>query len=249
MADDETIRQSILTRGHWQIQIKPVEYRKARIDDLGVLAAVVPQHNVALRGWDYPHIDTKAPIARGLDWTGQDTEWEHHLDSWRIYRNGLFVSMNGLREDWRDRSNWLDPPAEGWTPGALLGVGDTIFTLTEVYEFASRLATSPVGAQTVAVAATLVRTKGRVLYVDSPRRRPLDHEYQAVVGEIPLMTTVERTRLVAEAWDIAAIQSRNLFQVFGWDCPLATILDFQRELGEWSNSVPRRASPLRDPGP
>jgi hypothetical protein len=239
MADDGTIRQAILTRGHWRIEIKPAEYVEERVDDLGALAAVVPQHNVALRGWDYPHIDTKSPIARGLDWAGQDTEWHEHLDSWRIFASGLFVSMNGLRDDWRDRSSF-SPPKEGWVPGAALDVGDAIFTLTEVFEFASRLATSPVGAPTVAVSSTLVGAKGRTLYVDDPMRGSLYRDYQAAVDAIPLETTVERTRLLAESWDIAGIQSRKLFQVFGFDCPLTTIHDFQREMSEWSRSVPRR---------
>ena len=238
MATDTTIRQAIRSRGHWRVEITPVDYEEERIDDLGELAQIVPQHTVALRGWDYPHIDTNSPVLRGLDWAGQDTAWQHHLDSWRVFTNGLFLSMNGLRDDWKDRSPY-DSPNEDWAPGGALGVGDTIYTLTEVFEFATRLSSSPIGATAVVVSTKLVGAKDRALYVDNRGRGSLYRDYHAAIDEIPLQVTVARSALLAEAWDLAAVQARKLFQLFTWDCPLATIHDFQREMSEWSKSTPR----------
>ncbi len=199
--------------------------------DLGELAAVVPDHAVSLRGWDFPHIDSQSLVARGLDWVGQDSEWEHHLDSWRLYKSGLFLAMTAIPDDWRDRSSvW--PPHENWKAGTRLGVGDAVFSLTEFLEMASRLAMSAVGDEQMRITVSLHGARGRLLRIESPTRGDLLEPYESHVDEIPLEWRGDRTKLIGATWDLAAKQAYRLFQVFGWDAQPGVLEDFQRELRE-----------------
>ncbi len=224
------IRDKIRSRGHWQVSIRPEEFR-VRLDDLGELDRLVRSLAVQLRGWDFPHIDTNMPILRGLDWVGQESQWAHHLEAWRLHSNGLFLSTTGLPVDWRDESTWW-PADDDWQPGELLGVGDALFSMTEFLELASRLSTAAVGGEEMRISIELHNVESRLLYVDAaPRRFPFDIEYRSGVDTIPVEETIERTRLVGEAWEIAAVLSQRIFQVFGWDIDdVEVLLDQQKEL-------------------
>lgn len=227
------LQDKIRSRGHWQVTIRPTDFR-VRLDDLGELAALVPSLTAQLRGWDFPHIDTNMPILRGLDWVGQESQWSHHLEAWRLHSNGLFLSTAGLPIDWRDESSWW-PADEAWKPGDLLGVGDVLFSMTEFLEFASRLSIASVGGEEMRISIELHSVENRLLYVDAPRRFPFDNEYRSGVETIPVEETIERTRLVGEAWEIAADLSRRIFQVFGWDADIEVLLDQQKELRKSSS--------------
>lgn len=222
------LREKIKSRGHWAVSIKPSGPGEPD-EQLASLAVLVPSLSVQLRGWDFPHIDTNNPIARGLDWVGQESQYSHHLEAWRLHTNGLFVFMGGLPIDWRDESSWW-PADETWKPGERLGVGDTVFSVTEFVEFASRLSTSAVGSESIEVSIVLQGVKGRLLYVDSPRRAGFYTEYRAGLEAIPVAKTIERTHLVADSRVIAAEVSRRIFETFGWDAPIENLLDQQREL-------------------
>jgi hypothetical protein len=110
--------------------------------------ALVQNKAVRFRGWDFPHIDIHNPPQIGIDWVGQEIEWDHHLGSWRLYQSGLFLHVSGFWADWRDHSSFW-PPDTNWKPGALLGVADTLFVFTEIFEFAARLSLSEAGGDTM----------------------------------------------------------------------------------------------------
>ena len=229
MSDRLSIKTRIRSRGHWRVAIHPKRAPSNRVDDLGELAALIPDHAVALRGWDFPHVDRRSPVARGLDWVGQESEWEHHLDSWRLYKSGLFLAMTAIPDDWRDQSSvW--PADETWKTGTRLGVGDAVFSMTEFLELASRLAMSAVGDERMRITASLHGAKGRFLHVDSRTRAGFVQPHESHVDEIPFEWQVERTMLVSAAWDLAVQQAYKLFQVFGWDAQPGVLEDHQREL-------------------
>jgi len=79
-----------------------------------------------------------------MDWIGQEPEWEQYLELWRFYQSGQFVDFMGLDEDWRDQSKLWPPPGD-WKPCLFLDVEETVFQLTEIFEFAARLSLTEAG--------------------------------------------------------------------------------------------------------
>ncbi len=61
---------------------------------------------------------------------------------WRFYQTGQFVDFAGVTYDWDDQSQ-RRLPSQGWKPGEILNVQDALFTFTEIFEFAARLAKVP----------------------------------------------------------------------------------------------------------
>ena len=83
-------------------------------------------------------IGTQPHAGRYIDWIGQEFQWEeyHYLEMWRFYQSGQFIHHCWhTSSDWYDRNHYW-PANDAWQLGAILGIGDTIFRFTEIFEFA-----------------------------------------------------------------------------------------------------------------
>jgi hypothetical protein len=102
-----------------------------------------------------------------LDFIEQATDWEHHVETWRLYQSGQFIHYAAFSDDWRDQSG-LWPPDGTWKAGMWLGIGATIYRFTEVFEFAARFAQTAAGDETMAIRIDTVGIAARQFYVDNP---------------------------------------------------------------------------------
>src|SRR5207302_263360 len=118
-AQEQTTLAKLRTRGYWHVVIRPTSFEERHISDSADLFPIVEKNSVQLRGWDYPHIDIRRPPDRGSDWVGQECDWEHEIEVWRLYQSGQFVHDFALAGDWRDQSDFW-PAEPGWSPGAHL---------------------------------------------------------------------------------------------------------------------------------
>jgi hypothetical protein len=183
---------------------------------------------VELRGWDFPHIDTNNPPVVGEDWVGQESEWKHHLEAWRLYQSGQFRSVKGLPDDWRDRSSvW--PASERWEQGQKWGIFETIYQATEVFELASRLSLSDVGAEGFVVSMRAVGLEGRSLVMEDPARN-LSVPYLSGMVEYEYAKTVTREALVADSRGMAIDAASDIIRRFAWDPPRPVVEDIQSQL-------------------
>src|SRR5260370_24671152 len=94
------------------------------------------------------------------------------LQIWRVYRSGQFLWVSGSPDDGRDRSG-LWRVSSDWAANAVLGIGDTIATMTEIYEFASRFSQTRAGDDAMTISVTLKNMENRLLMTDSPDRAPM----------------------------------------------------------------------------
>ncbi len=159
------LKEDIKSRGYWRVVIRPVSFNGQRVQDLSALFPMVQGASVQLRGWDFPHVSRKDDPVVGLNWVSQDTRWEHNLEAWRIYQSGQFAHIAAFWDDWRDHSKWW-APEEGWKPSQRLGIGDTLFRFTEIFEFAARLSSTEAGDDAMHISVTLFNLRDRFLYVD-----------------------------------------------------------------------------------
>ena len=225
----------IRTRGHWRVVIRPSQFLQTRLTEIAALYPTVQKTSVELRGWDFPHLDPHTKPHIDVDWVGQESEWEQYLEVWRFYQSGQFVDIMGMPGDWRDQSK-LWPPGADWKPGALLDVGDALYTYTEIFEFAARLALTEAGDEWVHIEVTASGLAGRRLWVDSQNRWPMMRSYEASIQALPYSVALLRAALLAEPKELALDPAMELFQRFGWSPTKDMLRDLQGQLTHYHGS-------------
>lgn len=223
-----TILDEIRSRGHVFFAIRPHIFIQDRVP-LAELEPMLRRCIVQLRGWDLPHVDPHHPVRHKRDHIWQESSWDYHLEHWEFYRSGQLADLTSIRRDWSDISSFQTVPTN-WTWGRELPITDTVMTLTEIFEFAARLALTEAGDSGMDVHISYRQMEGRRLVIDDPQRVPLWQEYRYDDTRIDLSRTLSREQLAAEAWDIAADVAIELFGYFGWSPAIQAIRSSQEEL-------------------
>ena len=224
------LTRKIRTAGYVEVSIRPSRFVADRVQPITSLFPIVQRCKVSLRGWDYPHIDrTQLDPVPNLDFVEQESEWEHHLEWWRLYQSGQFLSLRGISYDWRDQSGvW--PASENLHSGDLLMVEDTLFRLAEVFEFAARLSNTAAGDDPMHVDITFGGLEGRALAVSDFRRIGFVARTRAQIQEFPQKFVESSAELVAEPKSLAIHASQELFRRFGEELRTDLLRDWLDEL-------------------
>ncbi len=227
--NEDDVLSKVKSRGYWSIIVRPTTFVAERVPDLDVLRAIVPRCQVRMRGWYFPYVDQGARIAIGSDWVSQSTDQGHHVGLWRLYQSGQFVDYCGLIDDWRDENPADSLPAK-WRPGQWLCVEHVLFTFTQVFEFASRLALSEAASEQVVIHIGLKGMQGRSLWFASPSRGGFDGSGVSELPEFGRGVQFQRDKLVAEPREAAVQLARQFLQRFGWSAAPEILRDLQSEL-------------------
>jgi len=221
----------IKSRGYWQIVIRPRTFNPNRVADIAMLFPLLSKFVVHIRGWDFPHIDSRFPPQYGVDWVGQENDWDYHKGIWRFFQSGQFVYFLTMAVDWRVESP-IWPVDLSKEPMTLLGVGDTIFTFVEIMDFASQLALSEAGDDNMQIDIKVGNIKGRELYVDTHRRRwPFFTSYRTQMQEYPYSKNIARPDLISGNKAYALDAAQQLFKRFGWNAPTEILQDWYVKRG------------------
>jgi len=160
-----------------------------------------------------------------VDHIEEQSEWQHHSEVWRFYQSGQFVDLRAISEDWRDVSE-LWPPDKGWRRGGRLGIGDAVFSLYEVFEFAARFANAVEGDDAIIIKANIGGLKDRALYIDDPRRLPLRDQPKGHLDKFPQKYELSRTEVVEDPKRRAVLAAQELFRRFGREFPDHVLRDW-----------------------
>lgn len=224
----------IKSRGYWRVVIRPTEFNKQLIPSLAECSRLLYEAKVSLRGWDYPHIDRDGPT-NGLDWVECSTDALEIYEYWRFYQSGQFAHLFNCRED------WVAPPQLGvvsWKKlppsSAVLSILSTLYRITEIYEFAARLASKKVIPYRLSVEIELHGMKDRTLVLTDPMRAPLLELYTCKVDSLPQPARVVSTAELLERSSEFALESIIwFFERFNWrDIPTDILRNDQRKLLE-----------------
>lgn len=217
----------IRSRGYWEVIIRPTSFIENRVPDISGLYSLVANRAVLLRGWGYPEVQEETRLLTDSDWVGQELEWEEYLEIWRLYQSGQFVHIFGMEEDWRDQSTvWANAAPK---PGEILGLGNALFTYTEIFEFAARLSLTDASDQTMHIAITVNGLRGRSLVDQRPGAWPL-HCVPANLDSHPFKKDVPQAELIANAWELALEPASELFHRFEVDFSKGTLRALQAKL-------------------
>ena len=217
------------SRGHWYVAIRPVMFVEERVPNLLDLPRILERTSVHLRGWDFPHIDTRNEMQRQPDHVEQLFEWDMYLEAFRFFKSGQFIHFSGMTADWLDQSALSKAP-DGWQPGQTLRVPSAVFKLTEIFEFAARLAITDAGGEAMNIEIGVRNIAGRVLSMKSQNRLGFGREQRADAAEYPYEILLETKDLVSSPRSHALNPATELFRLFGWDPSPEVLKGIQDEL-------------------
>jgi len=225
MNKNEVIKK-IKSKGYWEINIHPDIYNSQRIEKPRI-KEIIRSAIVELRGWDYPHFrDSEGepyPILNGIE---KYIDWSNHIEFWRMTQSANFYHLLALREDWiePERYKYMDI---GWGNNEdlknkrWLGVFGTLYTLTEIFEFAKRLARQNIFDENIVIEVKLCDLENRILVVDSSSKVPFIWERKARIKE-PWSyhkNLFSVNDVLSKADELALDAFIDLVYLFGWDNP------------------------------
>lgn len=232
----ESLRAKITKAPHWRVAIRPGTYVEERVGTLGECWRLIESSRVSLRGWDYPHLDYEHR-QNGSDWVASWDEYRSHREYWRFYQSGQFLHLFSFKEDRyhdeaEEKARMDVPRLKDFSPSGYLDAISALWTITEVFEFATRLAQKADFSDVVSVAIYMVGVKDRVLYVSDPAR-DFSRPYIASEPTLGKEWTVTTEDLLGGASDLSLKATEWFFERFQWtDPPRQVLANDQRKLLE-----------------
>jgi hypothetical protein len=206
-----------LTGPHWQVEIRPARFVEQIVGTRADLAKARDDAEVSLRGWNFPHVDREhsGNFGEGIQ---SVTRFGVHREAHRVFRSGLFVWRRLISEDLEDERFHNTLIYES-----------TIWSLTEIWLFASRYLSTLLERGNAVVQVAIRGLKGRKLVPDRPSvslwrghtceedewRRP----HVLPLGELRA-THIER----------AGADAIDLFELFGVEVAARVIRSWQDKL-------------------
>lgn len=223
---------------HWRVVFRPDSFQPQRIPSLKKCWETIEHSQVRLRGWDFPHVSRHShETGQGSTWIAGWSDFMERYEYWRMYQSGQFVHLSSVRETepaWREELlrqtrgrlghigniDWKNVPG-------CFHIGNFIYTLTEIFEFAARLAQRGLYDGSVGVSVEILRVKGFVLTTDW--ERAWHHYYPATEDTIGRKWDIKADSLIAQSSEVSFEAVLWFFERFGWlDPPTETLRQDQR---------------------
>ena len=220
---EEDLLSVIKATGYWRILIRPTVFEARRIKDRNTARQLVDENKLMLRGWDFPHLDPARQLV-DTDWIGSGIDWGDIKEYWRLYLSGQFVHYRAMIEDYHEVS-WRSSAFPGGKPDKYLEIISTLYTITEVYEFAKRLTTKEALGSAAEISITLSDTQGRVLVYSDIGRRFLERNHVSSKPQISSTRIVSAAELAATASQLALTTTVDIFEQFNWLGPPIQLLE------------------------
>ncbi len=210
---------------YWRVTIRPSEFDPSRVPTLGQCKDIVEASQVVLRGWDYPHIEEIT--SGGSDWIESQCHWEgRHLEYWRFYMSAQFAHHFTLIEDFHRLTR---SPA----PERYMLVLNALYTVTEVFEFAARLAHHGVLRPAADLSIRIHGTQGRELTYQDLFHSVGFGPYVCRQSDIRYETQASEAQLLGQAANLAVDAAIAIFEAFQWfNPPKAQLIEEQAKLLE-----------------
>lgn len=206
----EELLTKIHSHAYWRVVIRPAGFNPRWIPTLGECKKLVQSAQVVLRGWDYPWTDS---IEVGDDWIEGSCNWDGgRYEYWRFYRSGQFVHHFTCNEEFH---------ALSWTPSPMkyLLVFNSLYTMSEIFEFGARLASAGVLQGDVQFLIGLHGMAGRTLTEQHPLTWPRLRGQIAKIDVIQQQVATSADALMADSAGLALSGAIDVFERFGWLSP------------------------------
>jgi hypothetical protein len=209
---------------HWRVNFRPLSTPEAPLT-LTECLAKVQRAQVRLRGWYYPHISNRESERQlSANYLAFWSSFQDHIEYWRFYQSTqfihLFVIEEAINEMW---DKMLRANATSELPGLLssekvphfLSIDNFIYTVTEIFEFAARLAGGDLYQKGISISIRLNGINKFGLAFSSFDRAML-HLYQASDNSLGNTWEFKPDLLVSTSSDAALNCVLWFFERFGW---------------------------------
>ncbi|NQV16639.1 hypothetical protein HQ531_14345 [bacterium] len=227
----EALLKKIHSTGYWRVQVRPTHFDEKKIISLKESWDIVETSVVFLRGWDYPHIDLEHK-EHGVDFIGSSADFGSSKEYWRLYQSGMFIHHFACMEDYEiDPGNVSSFSARTPSPsGKYLGIIATLYTLTEIFLFVSRLAAKGVLDPSCEISIELHGMKDRqLIFFDLMRH--LRSGYICDILNLPFSKTYSIPEITSSYAENARIVFTWIMERFKWTS--ITEKSFQEEQTEF----------------
>ena len=232
MSEEEVINK-VKSKGYWRVEIRPTIFEKLRIQTFSQAQELVQSCVVLWRGWDYPHWNANT-VRNMSDWVESSEDWGYYIEYWRFYRSGQFVHLFAAHEDHMDVESILPrsypprPARDGY-----VGFVSTTYKVTEIFEFAARLANKDILRPSGFISIGLHNMKGHEL-TSLNSSRLLDENFVYTADEpIIIEKEIPQQELVAAPDNFALDFIIEIFERFNWNNPSRQMLaEDQKRLRE-----------------
>lgn len=204
VAELAPIVAKIQSKAYWRVNIRPTMFIHNRIPDLSTCRDIIRSCDVSLRGWNYPHVGRN--LSNGEDWIESETDWDDIIEYWRFYQSAQFVHLRACWEDYKA------------TEMKVLELLNVLYTFTEIFEFAGRLAEKEILHPASEVSVRLFGMKGRRL-TNSKLTLGFHWVYESKLGEIGFSGSYSEEELLARRDEIALDATVYVFERFNWELP------------------------------
>lgn len=218
---------------HWRVIIRPVQFERERVASLQEAWKLVESCRVRLRGWDYPHVD-RDNRANGEDWIASWCDFLGRREYWRFFQSGQFIHLFSFWEEKHSfpggRAPRLRSKPADFRESGYVDIVETLYTSTEIFEFAARLAQRGAYTQGMNVSIQLNGIRNRLLVSLDPMR--MWHSFcPANVDSLSRRNEFRTGELMSRSPELARDFALWLFERFGWvDVPPEFIVGEQRKL-------------------
>lgn len=231
--DSEPARMNLLgaihEHGYWHVNLRPSIFQKARLSNTAHCQAAIYQASIATEGWHYPVLLEGTELEHGPDWIAAGASALVRIEYWRFYQSGQFDHHLALREDHMARFGLFHPQRFIPEPGKkYLAITDSVCVLTDIVEFAARLAYQGVFIPGVSVAIKLHGMAGRELtYMTPGRHLPKSYWFKDDVVHLERTWTTEE--LIGRSRKLATDLAAELFGLAEWAAPKQLLVEDQAQ--------------------
>jgi len=214
----------VLEHPRWRVNYRPATYVADRLANLSDCWEILHKTTVRLRGWSFPYMPSRdAERDYGDTWVAGWSNFEGHVEYWRFYQSTQFLYLGSVREvtepEWtsklrRTMDSHAAPGVDLDSVPGFLSLTNSIFNITEFFEFAARLAQAQVYTDPVTIDISIRGIRGFMLAADANKMWSSD--YVARQPDLRYEKTLTPAELVASAAEHAIGCAVWLFERFGW---------------------------------
>lgn len=234
MSNQDRVLEKIKSKGYWFVNIRPTEFIPNTIKNLSDCQKIIEDNQVRFRGWSYPVLPRESCDDFGVinkkNYIETWIDVEGRKEIWRFYQSTQFVHLFALEEDWL-QDNSLNPPyLKAIEPKTILGVTETLFFITEVFEFVSRLFFKNVFSKEIDVELILFNnTNNRKLKNLDLKKAGLFSDYISNEDKIRYVQSFNKDIFLLNSKDLALDTVIYFFNKFSWLNPSREFLKDDQE--------------------
>jgi hypothetical protein len=211
----------VLEMPHWRVNFRPSQFNPASGEADRDLFELVEKTAVSFRGWNYPHISSRPNERMAAEkYVSSWADFMGHVEYWRLFYSGQFLHLFSVPEvankAWRNKYAHINGPG-------IFSIKNVVFTMTEIFEFATRLAESRMYSGSLSIKIEVKQIRGFILVSDFDR--PLDEEYIASEDSISKLIETNTKDIVLNNSKTAIDTAVWFFRQFGWRTPPHALLE------------------------